>query len=1358
MFSVSTKPIISILVSCLLCLLHAPQTSSFAVVPRTTRASSNSVGPSFPSQQQLNQKNERSSSSALQMMTMEDAVFAATTSQVLAASAANDGGNNAMVSAAFGLIAAGIFYAISFFFYTDEQVEAAKSKSKSKQRKEAQPPKEAPPEGFFTSDMEKQRLAQKWMPATPKPVSMPMKRKPKPVAPAVATAPAPPKPLATATAQTMASFQMASGGSSKSTEKSSANDFSYLASSSAPAVTPPPATKTVSTTAPGFVVAPPAMAPVSVGGASTAQTRSDAGPSKMTKTTSEIMGSKAVPSGSMNAASGGVPAPPPKMEDARAAAAASTVQKTTTMSSSPVIVPKTPPAAVVAPPSPPKKIVEPAPAPVSRQALSITSSSTGGYMAGLGGTAAMKKNYSVSKWSPGPKETTTKKSAGNAMGSSQSVVPSIMQSSSQATEPAPPKKEVPSEPAAAPVSRVTQSSAAPAAAPVSRATQSSAAAMKKSYAVSKWSPGPKPETKTSGSAMGSISPSVVPSTMLPSQEIVAPAPPKKEVPAEPAAAPFSRAEQSTSSSISAVGSMSGLGGTAAMKKSYAVSKWSPGPKAETKTPGRAMGSSSISPSVLPTITSSQEKVAPVSSPPKEAAAAAPVSSDNAAPMKKKSYSVSKWSPGPKAATQASGSAVGSSIPVVPSVAASRQEIAPASPAIEVPAERAATPVSSDGTAATKKKSYAVSKWSPGPKTETKTSGSSSSPSVVPSMTSPSEEIVAPAPPKKVLPAPESEPPASRAGYMSGLEGTAAVKKSFSVSKWSPGPKRDEAEGSGILKAPASAGVSPSTPTTASGEPPASSPAPQVGGDYMAKLSGSSSSRKTKKYSVSKWSPGQSASKTVATTNLDSDRYPPTSAPAESGSNIGLDYMSTVSGSSSSDRQQKKSYSISEWSPKQTGSSTEATASTVSSSVPVAPVPLAPIVAEPSVAVPADTRSAARRKKKYSMTKWAPRRSVPAGSSSSYLLDMSSSPSPVAPAPITPTISPIIEPPVSPVESSSTAKAVIDFTSNISESSSGGRPKGSYSISKWSPNQSVSSNESTGRSSTNLSQMPTVSSSVPVAPTPSASIAEPPVAVPAYKRSSARPKKKYSMSKWAPRRSVPAGSSSSYLRDMSGSPIPVAPTPIAPTISPIAEPPVSAVGSSSKAGHPIIDVIPERSFPSDGTHERSSSNLDSRPEQSSSTERTSGISQSKKSYSVSKWSPVRRIPKSGINGGRNNPALSSNGGDSAPPTHFNTPPPVSASAQAPTRSPSNSAVDERMMNYIVSNLNDVNGIVNGERTTTPVFAPTSDARVPAAMATASGGRGTMEKSYGPAKWSSRNVQPRMMMDAMPEGGQFLDKIL
>ena len=791
-------------------------------------------------------------------------------------------------------------------------------------------------------------------------------------------------------------------------------------------------------------------------------------------------------------------------------------------------------------------------------------------VSGGGGSAfdGSKKSYSMSKWSPG-----TPVNNAATTGSSGSYLASM----SSGAQPVAPSYSEPAE------ASYSAPAPAPAAAFSGGGGTSGFGGSSKSYSMSKWSPGSPVNnaatTGSSGSYLASMSSGAQP--VAPSYS-------------EPAEASYSAPAPAPATAFSGGGGTSGFGGSS---KSYSMSKWSPG------SPVNNAATTGSSGSYLASMSSGAQPVAPSYSEPAEASYSAPAPAPAAAFSGgggtsgfgggSKSYSMSKWSPGSPvnnaATTGSSGSYLASMSSGAPPVAPSYSE--PAEASYSAPAPAPATAFSggggTSGFGGGSSKSYSMSKWSPGsPVNNAATTGSSGS--YLASMSSGAQPVAPsysePAEASYSAPAPAPAAAFSGGGGTSGFGGSS---KSYSMSKWSPGSPVNNAAttgSSGSYLASMSSGAPPvapsySEPAEASYSAPAPAPATAFsGGGGTSGFGGGSS----KSYSMSKWSPGSPVNNAATTgssgsylASMSSGAQPVApsySEPAEASYSAPAPAPATAfsggGGTSGFGGGSSKSYSMSKWSPGSpvnnaatTGSSGSYLASMSSGAPPVAPSYSEPAEASYSAPAPAPATAfsggggtsgfGGGSSKSYSMSKWSPgspvNNAATTGSSGSYLASMSSGAQPVAPS--------YSEPAEASYSAPAPAPAAA-FSGGGGTSGFGGGGSKSYSMSKWSPGSPVNNAATTGSSGSYLSSMS--SGAQPVAP----SYSEPSEAINGESVSSFSPggiggsgvKKSYSVSKWSPGSVVNGsgaanGSSDSYLSNMVNGAQPIVPTPSAPPISP-----------------------------------------------------------------------------------------------------------------------------------------------------------------------------------------------------------------
>jgi hypothetical protein len=707
--------------------------------------------------------------------------------------------------------------------------------------------------------------------------------------------------------------------------------------------------------------------------------------------------------------------------------------------SQPSIIPLPTPAVTYTAPAPPVAEEEPSytysfnP---SQYSSTSAATSTSSYMAGLGGTAAMKSSYGVSKWSP-----KTESAGGSGIGSylnnmssgsSYREDNSLRQDTMQQFTTSP---SIAPEYATAPVTFATSSTIDN---PMFGETGSSI----KSYSMSKWSPN-RGETNTGTGSSYLQNMSAGTTSGAPSSYSMTP-------PSYPTAS-----------------------GAGTSKKSYSMSKWSP----QSNAGGIAgAGSSYLEQMSRPTTSSYAESSSPPSSYTTTAALTQPsyttpsyASTSVPNPMygstssgtSKKSYSMSKWSPQSNAGGSVGGgstyleqmsttsSYAGSSSPPssYTTTAASTQPsyTTPSYASTYVP-----NPMYGSTSSGTSKKSYSMSKWSPqsdaggsvgggstyleqmSRPTTSSYAGSSSPPSYATTRTT-----AVPKQPSYTTPsfASTSVPNPMYASTISG-----SIKKSYSMSKWSPQSNAAAIAGVGSsyleqMSIPTTSSYATSSPpspytTTAVPTQPSYTPPSYSSTSVPNPMYGSTSSGTSKKsYSMSKWSPQSNADgiagvgssyleqMSIPTTSSYAASSPPSSysttaastqpsytPPSYSSTSVSSPmYASTSSGTS------KKSYSMSKWSPQNNfgsagvGSShLEQMSGPITSSYKASSPPSSYTTTASPSQLSYTTASYAptsvpniypgTSKKSYSMSKWSPQSNAGdyPGVGSSYLQEMRSS--------------------------------------------------------------------------------------------------------------------------------------------------------------------------------------------------------------------------------------------------------------------------------------------------------------------------------------------------------------------------------
>jgi hypothetical protein len=703
----------------------------------------------------------------------------------------------------------------------------------------------------------------------------------------------------------------------------------------------------------------------------------------------------------------------------------------------------------------------------------------------------------------------------------------------------------------------------------------SSSSKKNSYAMSQWSPkGKVAPAAMTGSASSYLSavpsvPAVAPVSPSPTATIfVTPEPPSATTaPATMTSslvAPTSpRGVGSTSS-----GYMAGLGGSSSLKDSYATSKWKPGSKVTEIATGNpylaSMSSSSALSTGLPV-----QPTPPPAPPPAMMNDSMYVSDLSLSITNKKSYAMTFWSPFDKVNEFAVGPTYLGMME-----AAYSQGAAPVQPVVLAPMSTpdAATfnmEITRDATIDVSSESIMNTASLPIP------SGVSSVTGVtVDEKATIADRAATPAPPSigfTSIPSPSTIQAPSREEYLRGLaKGSPVVqskKKSYSMSKWHPKNKVNNAAPSGSsttylanmnLIAKTLAPVSPSYNI------PALSPLAMTTATSAVGYCASSVSSGGGSLAAPTPSPLVTSRDYIALSNKGSV-FDGNTSPKPS---------SLMSASATSEQSGSSGGFYSGISSSESGS----TATSVSPSPTTMKLPEPPVF-ESGFAGSADILGAGSTSsstaKSYSMSKWSPGSQLNSGSGSlgigaSYLDQMNSAAVGVKFS-VTPSPS-VAAPNPAPPASKGGFLAEID-SSGVVASTSGSQK--SYSMSKWSPDAPMKGFEAIGISDSYLDGMTAISSSVApstAVPTPGGSVLSNSLGV----GSKSTSKKSYSMSKWSPASltNVPSGTvgiGASYLAGMGPKQ-----SEVTPVSAPVPAPPVSGTSymSDTNSG---ISVSPETSY-------------------------------------------------------------------------------------------------------------------------------------------------------------------------------------
>jgi hypothetical protein len=676
------------------------------------------------------------------------------------------------------------------------------------------------------------------------------------------------------------------------------------------------------------------------------------------------------------------------------------------------------------------------------------------------GGAPPKKSYSMTKWSPD-------KAVVSSGPSSSSYLSTIMGSGQggESAAPAPP------------------SSSFMAAAPVSNAAQMP---LKKSYSMTKWSPETPVSTGTSYlDAIGTKEDLAAPATMTYSTPPVT----SSQIGTETKSysmtkwSPNAPVVSTGSSYLDTMGTPHGAApldvrgptaansnanvGGAAQKKSNSMTKWSPDkPVADVGSSYLASMDNTIAPGSLPPAPSAAEYVD---------SAVSSATTGLGAP--KKSYSMTKWSPDKPVTTTGTL--------YLETMGTGGPAASPAPPgAIFVPPTSPSTNVSSD----TQKKSYAMTKWSPEkPVISTGTY-----------LDAINRDI-------------EGDPIVAPTAAASAKTEEGSQRKSYSMTKWTP----DKTVQSGLSYLDTMGAKNAEAPPPAVAVP-------------VSEIKNAVSSTEKKSYSMTKWTPdspvrtGASYLDTMGT----NDALAPAPSPPMTSYVSSFD-PEVVSGGSTSN---PKSYSMTKWTPGTPVKSVTGSGSSyldgmnsirTSGPIPSAPSPtLQPALGIDSSVHDSTVGSSTGVKKSYSMTKWTPGTPLKgvAGAGSSYLQGMSSSAGGSSPigAPL-----------------SAPGSYLSSFESNAGSavSSSSGAKK-SYSMTKWTPGTPIK-----GVAGAGSSYLQGMSSSTGGSSPIGAPLSAPGSYLTSFESnagiavsSSSEPKKTYSMTKWTPGTPVKGvtGASASFL--------------------------------------------------------------------------------------------------------------------------------------------------------------------------------------------------------------------------------------
>jgi hypothetical protein len=676
--------------------------------------------------------------------------------------------------------------------------------------------------------------------------------------------------------------------------------------------------------------------------------------------------------------------------------------------------------------------------------------------------------------------------------------------------------------------------------PSSPAMETTGAAVRKSYAMTSWSPNqavpPNPLLASNGSSASYLASMASTAATTPYGGVA----PPYGASSTPAVAPESNAYSSNWSSMP--------NDASGPKKSYAMTTWSPN---KTVPPNPASGSSAAylagmssaasttqysngalpswsSATAVPPESSARWSSMPYDAPPAMTEASAP----------KKSYAMTSWSPSktvPPNPASGSSAAYLAGMSTTSGSAPYNSGWSAPSPTPEVTSY--ASSWSAPTETAGPKKSYAMTRWSPSDAVPPNLASGSSAAYLASMSTARTPTYDSSA---WAAPSPVPETTSYTSSWSVPVE-TSGPKKSYAMTRWSPSDAVPANPASGS-SATYLAGMS-----TLSG----SATAPFIG------TSGPKGS-----YAATRWSPsdpvpanpagGSSADYLAAMSTSSPTSYSSASSP----------YSSTAPASytSLSESAPKKSYAMTTWSPNNSvppnaasGSSATylASMSPTSSSAAVTPSSSAPPPAPvssgftaswPPTTIPSAHSSGA--KGSYAASKWSPDKPVsvnPAsGSSVAYLATMSTLSWPSYGSAQSP--------------SRSSVPAVAPETASYDTSRESGEPKKSYAMTSWSPNNSLPPNPASGSSAAYLASMSSSSTmSYASAASPSWSLAPSLTPSPStleYTSSWSQPsgpiatgqealRKSYSMTNWSPHNRVPlnpaSGSSASYLASVASSP-------------------------------------------------------------------------------------------------------------------------------------------------------------------------------------------------------------------------------
>ena len=618
---------------------------------------------------------------------------------------------------------------------------------------------------------------------------------------------------------------------------------------------------------------------------------------------------------------------------------------------------------------------------------------------------------------------------------------------------------------------------------------------------------------------------------------------------------------------------------------------------------------------------------------------------------KKSYSMTSWSPKSEVKdvtadytnesylSKASAASTPQSVSFLYGSSTSTASAPPAAPFPTSPSSNSMGSIArNDSTKETK--SYSMTSWSPKSTTNVATtSGSSTTSSYLSNMSNgPSSASYQNDRATSSLVEPTANPPTSPAPAWigsipgGGITGIAETnKKSYAMTSWSP---KSLVSSSSLLShnsesylsnisngmiSPTSSPKSPnelSTPFWASSVP-VVAPSPAWNGS-IPNGSNSRSTETKKSYSMTSWSP--KAEVNIAATGSSASYLNAMSSSSYDSSSKSVQSTPVPTwGSSPPDSSQKKSYSMTNWSPKSQPTATTSGTSTsylsnIGSSLSPSSVQSASygdIVTVSSAQTSQNdtspiTSDKGKTEKSYSATKWSPRsqtKTVTTGSSASYLSNMASG---------------------SGISFERSSPESTSYGANFP--SSHAEPKKSYAMTSWSPKTPTNAALS-GSSASYLSNMsigPTISPAVAPSWTGSLPIES------SFKTSEV--KKSYSMTNWSPKAQTNhaiEGHSTSYLENMSNNEVsaslsPSAAAPISPPSSNVEYKPSWEIDTSMASR--FSESVPKKSYSMSSWSPKSKMNVATTGSSTSylanmSNELSSSTSsQPKKSYSMTSWTP------------------------------------------------------------------------------------------------------------------------------------------